>query len=298
MRKSRLIDASYVKTYLQKRDRQLHKGSCGRLLVIAGSRGMAGAAILCARGALRTGAGLVQVSVPQELYSVIHGGVAEATCVSRRTSDWNLDGYQAIAIGPGLGVTEDNETLMRTVLTEYKGTVVADADALNLLAKSDELLSLAENESRSCQLIVTPHPGEAGRLLGCEARVINQHREESARRLAETFNAVAVLKGASTVVATPRKETYINSTGNPGMATGGSGDVLTGTIVSLAGQGLRPLEAACCGVYLHGMAGDLGAGYWGEYGLIASDIADAMALALKQVTESPGMWGRQENIGV
>lgn len=296
MRKTGLIDAAYVKTYLQKRDRQLHKGSCGKVLVVAGSLGMAGAAVLCARGALRTGAGLVQVSVPQELYPVIHAGVVEATCVSRRADDLDLDGYQAIAIGPGLGVRSEHKTLIERVLTEYGGTVVADADALNVLSQDERLMAVAGDSRRSCHLIVTPHPGEAGRLLGCSAREINGFREDSARRLAARLNAVAVLKGPATVVATPSGETYTNSTGNPGMATGGSGDVLTGVIASLAGQGLEALPAACCGVYLHGLAGDLGTGFWGEYGLMASDIADSLALALKQTAETEA--SPVENIGV
>jgi len=280
MKDTGLINAAYVQTYLHKRERQLHKGNCGKLLVIAGSWGMAGAAVLCARGALRTGAGLVQVSVPQELYPVIHTGVMEATCVSRRTGDWDLKSYQAVAIGPGLGVKNENQQLIETVLTRYQGTVVLDADALNHLAENEELMALAA--APAGRLILTPHPGEAARLLGCSTRDIAEDRMGSARALAKKLNAVTVLKGAGTVVSTPSGETYINTTGNPGMATGGSGDVLTGAIAALAGQGLGPLEAANCGVYLHGLAGDLAAQHWGEYGLMASDMADGLALAIKE----------------
>ena len=290
MKDTGLIQAAYVKTYVRKRDRQLHKGSCGKLLVVAGSHGMAGAAVLCARGALRTGAGLVQVSVPQELYPVIHTGVMEATCVSRRAGDWDLNGYQAVAIGPGLGVRNENQPLIERILTGYRGTAIFDADALNHLADNEELMALASSPAgcgsrRKCSLIITPHPGEAARLLGCSTREIAEDREGCARALAEKLNAVAVLKGAGTIVAAPSGETYSNTTGNPGMATGGSGDVLTGVIAALVGQGLGPLEAACCGVYLHGLAGDLGAQYWGEYSLMASDIADSLALAIKQIVE-------------
>lgn len=265
---------------------------------------MAGAAVLCARGALRTGAGLVQVSVPKELYPVIHAGVPEATCISRRTSQWNLERCQAVAIGPGLGEAEENLKLITTVLTQCRATVVADADCLNLLARHRNLW-LAQGATAAdadgaaegdggfrCQLIVTPHPGEAARLLACSTAQINKDREESARKLARMLSAVVVLKGAPTVVSTPDGKTYTNSTGNPGMATGGSGDVLTGVIASLAGQGLQPLPAACCGVYLHGLAGDLGAQRWGEYGLMASDLADFMALAIERTLSQP------ENLGV
>lgn len=283
MKDTGLIDAAYVKTYVHKRDRQVHKGNCGKLLLVAGSPGMAGAAVLCARGALRTGAGLVQVSIPQELWPVIHTGVMEATCLSRRTGDWDLNSYQAVAIGPGLGVKNENQRIIEHILTQYRGTIVFDADALNHLAEDEELLALAA--SPAGHLIITPHPGEAARLLGCSTKEIAEDRIGSAKALAKKLNAVAVLKGADTVVATPSGETYTNTTGNPGMATGGSGDVLTGMIAALAGQGLGPLEAANCGVYLHGLAGDLGAGYWGEYSLMASDIADSIALAIRKLLE-------------
>ena len=289
MRNTGLIDAAYVKTYVHKRDRQVHKGNCGKLLIVAGSCGMGGAAVLCARGALRTGAGLVQVSAPQELWPVIHTGVMEATCLSRRTGDWDLKGYQAVAIGPGLGVKDEDKKLIEHILTQYTGTVILDADGLNHLAEDEDLMALAAGRGsgchRSCQLIITPHPGEASRLLGWSTKEIAADRIGAVRALAERLNAVAVLKGAGTLVAVPSGETYTNTTGNPGMATGGSGDVLTGMIAALVGQGLGPLEAACCGVYLHGLAGDLGAGYWGEYSLMASDIADSIALAIRQILE-------------
>ncbi|MBO5666930.1 MAG: NAD(P)H-hydrate dehydratase [Firmicutes bacterium] len=288
MRDTGLIDAAYVKTYVQKRDRQVHKGNCGKLLIVAGSCGMGGAAVLCARGALRTGAGLVQVSAPQELWPVIHTGVMEATCLSRRTSDWDLNSYQAVAIGPGLGVKNENQRIIEHILMQYRGTVVLDADALNHLAEDEDLMALAAGSAgcgRKGQLIITPHPGEAARLLGCSTAQIAADRVGAAQALANKLNAVAVLKGAGTIVAAPSGETYTNTTGNPGMATGGSGDVLTGMIAALLGQGLGPLEAACCGVYLHGLAGDLGAGYWGEYSLMASDIADSIALAIRQILE-------------
>ena len=278
-----LIDAAYVKTYLHQRDKQLHKGTCGKILVVAGSQGMAGAAVLCARGALRTGAGLVQVSVPQDLYPVIHAGVLEATCVSRGALDWDLKSYQAVAIGPGLGVRNENQRLIEHILRNYQGTAVFDADALNHLAENEELMELIGGADRTCSVIVTPHPGEAARLLGCSTKDISADREGTVRALAKKLNAVAVLKGADTLVAVPSGETYSNTTGNPGMATGGSGDVLTGAISALVGQGLDPLAAANCGVYLHGLAGDLGAQFWGEYSLMASDIADSLALALKTI---------------
>lgn len=275
MDKPRLITRELVNTFLQKRERQLHKGNCGTVLAVAGSRGMAGAALLCGRGALRAGAGLLRICIPESLFPVIHCGLPEATCVDRFRGADSLEHVQAAAIGPGMGADVENGSIIKSVLAGFSGTAVLDADALNLLARDDSLLA-----GSRARLILTPHPGEAGRLLGLSPREINGDRPGFARRLAEQYGAVAVLKGAGTIVAAPEGETYINMTGNPGMATGGSGDVLTGIIAALAGQGLAPLSAALAGVYLHGLAGDLAAAAVGEYGLLASDIADSVGIAI------------------
>ncbi|MGI6728410.1 MAG: NAD(P)H-hydrate dehydratase [Anaerovoracaceae bacterium] len=275
-----LINNTFVNTLIKKRPKDLHKGDCGRVLVIAGSKGMAGAAILSARGALRSGAGLVRVSIPEELFPIIQVGVPEATCISRSLSPDQLEQYQAIVIGPGLGDENSNVSLIKMVLDEVYGTVIIDADALNLIARNKELQNVMNKSSES--LIITPHPGEAARLLGCTTNEINRDRVTAVRRLVEQTGAVSVLKGASTLVATSNQKTYINTTGNSGMATGGSGDVLSGIIAALAGQGLSCFEAAAAGVYIHGLAGDIAAENLGEYGLIATDIATMAALALKK----------------
>jgi hydroxyethylthiazole kinase-like uncharacterized protein yjeF len=280
----RLIDKAFVNTFIKKRHRDLHKGDCGRVLVVAGSNGMAGAAILSARGALRSGAGLVRVSVPEELFPIIQVGVPEATCVSRALPPDQLGNYQAIVIGPGLGDESSNVSLIKMVLRGNSKAVVLDADGLNLVARNDELK--AAMQERKGRLIITPHPGEAARLLRCTVAEINADRFESVCRLAEQTGAITVLKGAGTLVATPEREAYINTTGNPGMATAGSGDVLSGIIGALAGQGLSCFEAAAVGVYIHGLAGDMAAESLGEYGLIASDIAAITALALHKTIET------------
>lgn len=275
-----LINNTFVNTLIKKRPKDLHKGDCGRVLVIAGSKGMAGAAILSARGALRSGAGLVRVSIPEELFPIIQVGVPEATCISRSFSPDQLEQYQAIVIGPGLGDENSNVSLIKMVLEEVYGTVIIDADALNLIAQNKELQNVMNKLSEN--LIITPHPGEAARLLGCTTNEINRDRVTAVRRLVEQTGAVSVLKGAGTLVATSNQKTYINTTGNSGMATGGSGDVLSGIIAALAGQGLSCFEAAAAGVYIHGLAGDIAAENLGEYGLIATDIATMVALALKK----------------
>ncbi|MGI6734561.1 MAG: NAD(P)H-hydrate dehydratase [Anaerovoracaceae bacterium] len=280
----RLIDEAFVNTFIKKRDKELHKGDCGKVLIIAGCVGMAGAAILSARGALRSGAGLVRVSVPEQLFPILQVGVPEATCVSRSLPPERLEEHQALVIGPGLGDELSNVPLIESVLKSNCPVIVLDADGLNLLARNDGLKEAAK--SAAGRLIITPHPGEAARLLGCSAAEINADRVGSAGRLAEQTGAVTVLKGAGTLVATPNRQTYINTTGNPGMATGGSGDVLSGIIGALAGQGLSCFEAAACGVYIHGFAGDIAAKALGEYGVVASDIAAMTGLAIQKITGS------------
>ena len=272
-----LINSTLVNTFIQERKKDIHKGDCGRILIIAGSTGMAGAAVLCARGALRGGAGLVQVSIPEELFPILQIGVPEATCIPK---DRLLKGtlqYHSIAIGPGLGDDAENLKVITRILEGYEKPVVIDADGLNLL--SNDLLAMKRSIAK---LIITPHPGEAARLLKVNVSEINKDRLASASALAAETGAVTVLKGAGSIVATPEGKTYINTTGNPGMATGGSGDVLTGLIAALLGQGLNLESAAVAGVYLHGLAGDIKASQIGEYGLIASDIAEGISLAIKK----------------
>lgn len=281
MKNNGLITKSYVNTLIKKRDRDIHKGDCGKILIYAGSKGMAGAAVLCARAALRTGAGLVRVSVPEELFPILQIGIPEATCLSRERLLEDLMQYTAIVIGPGLGVDAKDGVLIKKILRATDKPVVLDADGLNLLKGELDVMK----EARA-QLILTPHPGEAARLLERKTAEINGDRLISAMELASRTGSITVLKGAGSVVATPEGKTYINTTGNPGMATGGSGDVLSGIIAALAGQGLDRESAAAAGVYLHGLAGDLAADQMGEYGLIATDIADMAALAIKSILKT------------
>jgi len=265
--------------FARKRNRDAWKGDFGRILVIAGSKGMAGAAILCGRGALRAGAGLVTFFVPDELVPIVQCAVPEATCMVTPLSPDALSVYDAIAIGPGLGVTAKTRDMVLYVLENYGGKFVLDADALNIIANS--------NVKLDTDTIITPHPGEAARLLGTNTAVVQAKREASAAFLAEKYGCVAVLKGAGTLVAVtePSLELYINPTGNPGMATGGSGDVLTGVIASFAAQGMSSLTAALAGVFVHGFAGDLAADLIGENGLTADDLPVSVAKALKQISK-------------
>lgn len=287
-----IITQDFVKTIIEKRRREIHKGDCGRILIAAGTEGMAGAAVLAARAALRTGSGLVQVAVPRELFPVIQTGVPEATCLERDFSKIDLSRYDAAAIGPGLGESENSVAAVKELLQSFGGPLVLDADGLNIIAKHD-LFDMVRARPEG-MTVITPHMGEARRLLADETNVGARRgsepgREEMLESLRRKTGAVVVLKGHKTLVATADAKTYINTTGNPGMATAGSGDVLTGMIASLAGQRkpcgprITASEAAVCGVFLHGTAGDLAAMSTGEYGLTAGDLAYYASIALKKV---------------
>lgn len=282
MENTGLIQKEYVNTVIKERPRDIHKGDCGRVLLIAGSKGMAGAAVLCARGALRAGAGLVKVSVPEELYTILQIGAPEATCVSRELSLPDLDICDAMGIGPGLGDGKQIAVLLKMILSSFKKTIVLDADGINAISRFDLLDQI---RTTSAKLILTPHIGEAKRLLACcgVKHPEKLDRQEMAGMLAEQTGAVTVLKGAGSLVTTRSGESYINTTGNPGMATGGSGDVLTGILTALAGQGHDPVTCAKAGVFIHGMAGDLCAASLGETGMTAMDLADMTALAFKNI---------------
>ena len=282
-----IITEKTVKNIIERRKREIHKGSCGRILIAAGSVGMAGAAVLAARGALRSGVGLVQLSVPEEIFPIVQTGVFEATCLTDSLDNIDLSRYNAAAAGPGLGDSRESVEKVRILLDSFDGPLVLDADGLNIAAR-EEYFDLMR--ARGGRLIITPHMGEARRLMAKDFSE-KMTRRELAEALAEKTGAVTVLKGAGTVVAAEGRKTYTNTTGNPGMATAGSGDLLTGIITSLCvqrhsdGRPIEPLEAALAGVYIHGLAGDLGAEEKGEYGLIAGDIAEYTAQAVKKILE-------------
>ena len=282
-----IITRKTVKNIIERREREIHKGSCGRILIAAGSVGMAEAAVLSASGALSSGAGLVQLSVPEELFPIVQTGVIEATCLTASLDQIYLSRYNAAAAGPGLGDSRQSVEKVRILLDSFDGPLVLDADGLNIAAREDFFEMM---RARGERLIITPHIGEARRLMGKDFSE-KVTRRELAEALAQKTGAVTVLKGAGTVVAAEGQKTYTNTTGNPGMATAGSGDVLTGIITSLCGQKhsdgrpIEPLEAAIAGVYIHGLAGDLGAEDKGEYGLTAGDIAEYTAQAVKKILE-------------
>ena len=249
---------------------------------------MAGAAVLACRGALRAGSGLVQAALPEKLFPVVQIGIPEATCLERDFSKIDLSRYDAVAVGPGLGEGKESVEAVIHIIKNFDGPIVLDADGLNITAHNDLFDILRKRTAGTT--VITPHIGEARRLLGTDIGSMHEERAEAAAALAEKTGAVTVLKGHKTIVATVNGKTYINTTGNPGMATAGCGDVLTGIITGLMGQKkfcgrrISAEEAAVCGVFAHGMAGDLAADKIGEYGLIAGDIADYTAYALKKIS--------------
>ncbi len=265
-----------------------NKGNFGRVLVLAGSRGMSGAAVLTSSGALRAGAGLVRLATPADVLPIAaaanpcymtvplpqddHGRCAASAADLLQLAE----GQSVLAIGPGLGRSPALTSLLAELLPQLRVPVVLDADGLNNLVGHLDVLGRC-----AVPLVLTPHPGELARLLGCEIAVVQARRAELAAQFAAQHRVVLVLKGHGTVVA-DGAQMYVNATGNPGMATGGSGDVLTGVVAALLAQGLKPFAAAQLGVYLHGRAGDLARDELGEVGLIATDLLDYLPQALRR----------------
>mgnify|MGYP001009393393 CR=1 FL=1 len=273
---------------LPKRKKDLHKGDFGRVGIIAGSKGMIGAAYLSSIAALRSGSGLVYNIVPKSLYEIFSIKLIESIIIpvednntghfilnSLNEVEETIQNKDVLAIGPGIGVDDERIEFIQNILINYNGPIVLDADGINCLAQDPTILL-----KRKGPTIITPHPGEMSRLLNINIQKIQENRVKYSKNISNKYNIITVLKGANTVV-TNGKDIYINPTGNPGMATAGSGDVLTGIIASFIGQGIVPYKAAILGVYLHGLAGDLAKADKGEYGLIARDILENIPYALR-----------------
>ena len=268
---------------LPERDVRAHKGDFGKILLLCGSRGFTGAAYLSAMGALRSGAGLVFLGVPESIYGIeavklnepvvfplpeLEGKLCEAGIpeILRR-----LPQMDAVLIGPGLGQSQGVVQVVKAVLQQANCPVVLDADGINVMTAHKDIL-----RGRTNPTVLTPHAGEFARLGGCSA----EDRMAAAEEMAKDLGCVMLLKGHHTVI-TDGHTTYINPTGNPGMAVGGSGDVLAGIITALLGQGIEPVEGAACGAWLHGAAGDLCAEEIGQYGMLPTDMLQVLPRLLK-----------------
>ena len=277
-----LVEEKNIRPFIKPRNEFSGKRDYGSALFFAGSVGMAGAAVFAAKACLRSGAGLATVHSAKIALPILQISVPEALFEPDRNEFFITDmsvhhNHQAVAVGPGLGVNEKTVDALENLLKNYKNPLILDADALNCLSRRPHLLSLIPPHS-----IITPHLGEFDRLFGEHAGT--EERLKKAIDMAKYYNIIIVLKGHYTATIKPTGRVFINSTGNAGMATAGSGDVLTGVIASFLAQGFPPEQASFLGVYVHGLAGDLAEEKWGEYGLLAGEIADYCALAMKHLT--------------
>ncbi len=268
-----------------------HKGDYGRIFILAGCQGLTGAAHLAGMGALKAGAGLVTVGVPEKIYPLVAKREAEVMVAPFPSTAQGTFAFRSLkpilafsksqdvlALGPGVSGNRETQRLIRKVIQESVQPLVIDADGLNAL--KGELPVLRHSRYRA---ILTPHPGEFVRLFGGGLASKNTARKKRAKEVAQKFGIFVVLKGFHTVVASPEGEIYVNPTGNPGMATAGSGDVLTGIIAALTGQRFSLWDSARFGVYLHGLAGDLACKKTGEASLTAGDILEWLPAAIKKV---------------
>ena len=281
--KQKILTQFDIQRILPDRDPWGHKGTFGRVLLLCGSRGYTGAAYLAAMGALRSGAGLTFLGVPESIYAIEAVKLNEPVVFPLPDKDGRLSreaipeilrrlpNMDAVLIGCGLGQSEDTLEVVKAVLEAAECPVVLDADGINLISGHKDIVRGRKNPT-----ILTPHDGEFARLGG----TIGQDRMLSARTMARELGAIMLLKGHETCI-TDGYTDYLNKTGNPGMAVGGSGDVLAGIIVSLLGQGIPPLEAAACGAWLHGAAGDICRQEIGQYGMLPTDMLTALPRLMK-----------------
>ncbi len=290
------LDIAAARSTLRPRPRTAHKGSCGHLLVIAGSRGKTGAAAMAANSAVRSGSGLVTLAVPATLHDILEVKTTEAMTFPLDDAGRGylgslalpeilalLPGRDAVALGPGLSRNPETAALVRQLLKEIRIPLLLDADALNAVSEEPESLAAI----RSPATVLTPHPGEMARLCGCSVADIEANRVATARDAAIRHGVYLILKGARTVCAAPDGRIALNGSGNPGMATGGMGDILTGIVGSLLGQGYPPFDACKLGVFLHGLAADLVAADKGEIGLCATDVQEKLPYAYNYLRRSP-----------
>lgn len=286
-----LITKDMIKDILPLRKKNTYKGDYGKVYLVAGSTGMTGAAMLACEAALRSGAGLLKIPVPQSLNTIMEVRLTEA--ITLPLPDFNkgvlgigdiqkvintMKEADVIGIGPGSGQSREIEEFLRNIFEHFTKPIVLDADALNALAKRKELLELIKSP-----VVITPHIGEMARLTGLDMEYIRNNRMKTALEYAKKWKMTVLLKGARTIVVGPNGEAYINETGNPGMATAGSGDVLTGIITGFIAQGIEPTKAAIAAAYVHGCAGDKAAEKFGEYGLIAGDMVKELPFVIKEL---------------
>jgi len=288
-----MVTASMVAGMLPPLEATTHKGARGSVLVVAGARGYTGAAVLASEGALRSGAGLVFTAYPESLDAIYEIKLTEAIKRPVPEADGlvgcfgpeslpaiqkELTHVDSLIVGPGLTTSPPTADMLAAMLPNVSVPTVLDADGLNVF-------SARRDFALPAMCVMTPHPGEMARLMQTEVRNVEARRIDIAKEAAARFERVVVLKGGATIIAEPGGEAYVNTTGNSGMATGGTGDVLSGVVGALMARGMKPLEAAVAGVYLHGLAGDLVAAELGREGMVAGDLPPRLPLAFKRVRE-------------
>lgn len=287
-----MIDQDMIRSIQRPRKRFAHKGNFGHALLVAGSHGKMGAAVLAAKACLRSGSGLLSCHVPANGYEIMQISAPEAMVTTDKHAHFNtklaeedITKYEAIGIGPGIGTAAETKVMLREIFDMYRGPMILDADALNIIASQKDLLKLVPAGS-----ILTPHPKEFGRLFGESANDFD--RVQLALQKAKDLNCIIVLKGHHSLIATPDGigrpagslgRGFFNNTGNAGMAKGGSGDVLTGLLTGLLAQGYSSVETAILGVYLHGLAGDLAAKEFSEEAMTSGDIINYVGSAFRGV---------------
>ena len=282
-------DKNIVKRAVPNRPDNANKGTMGTLLSICGSFGMAGAAILAGKSALRCGVGLEKLAIPKSIYPIAAGSILESVFLPlSETFDGKISRTNiprllleakkstAVLLGCGLSVCDDTKALVKSFVENCTAPMVLDADALNCIADNPGIL-----KKRKSDIIITPHPGEMGRLCGITAKEVNAGRVDVALSFAKKYGVITVLKGSGTIIASPNGQALLNTTGNSGMATGGSGDVLAGMTAGLLAQGKSAFDCAAAAVYLHGLAGDFAAEKLGKISMLPSDIIDYIAQAFK-----------------
>ncbi len=289
--KHHIITRDHITRLLPERPQNSHKGTYGKANIIAGSSGMTGAAILTCKAALRSGLGLLKLYIPESLNLLITTSVPEVVTVplnEMRRGVININqiskiiddskDIDVVAIGPGCGTASEMSELVRQMIESVDCKMVIDADGLNVLAKNVKWL-----EHRKSEIVLTPHPGEMARLTGLTIEEVTENPIETALQFATEYGVLVVLKSSRTIIATPQGEIFVNLTGNSGMATAGSGDVLTGIITGFIAQGMAPREACILSVYIHGRAGDIMAGRKGEFGLLAGDIVSGLTHTIMEI---------------
>ena len=285
-----LLDEGNFLKKIPARAPESHKGTYGHAFIVAGSPGKTGAAAMAAQAAMRAGAGLVTIGVPEKLNPILEIKITEAMTEPLPDADggflcmksWPriqevLHGKSVVAIGPGISDREDTAQLVHTIIESISLPLLIDADGLNALARNPDILKQAK-----AAVVLTPHPGEMARLMGIPTQAVQTDRLGTARKFSVACGVIVVLKGARTVIAEPGGHVYINPTGNPGMASGGMGDVLTGMIAGFMAQGWEPLFCAQFAAFLHGRIGDMLASRQGDRGIIATDIINEIPVVLQQ----------------